>query len=656
VPNPRRAFVLDFETRSGADLTKLGAHRYAEDPTTELACAVWSPAPGEFSGGLGRDPEWRDRFVAGIEGMGQDGRIVAHNAGFERAIWRHCMPWVPLPSIDRWDCTAARAAAIGLPRSLEHVNLVLGLQQQKDIEGRKLMLALAKPRAGKFKSPTIQELERLLAYCEQDVRAERELDGILPALHPLDRAAWELDILLNERGVAFDREHCENAIATMTILQTRELARFQQLTGLDKPSKRAKFQAWLNERGVPARDTQADTMAAIADGKWPAGKPAPVEVREACGIVRALGRSSITKYRSALDRQCLDGRARDLLVFCGASTGRWTGSGFQPQNMPRGKIKDADAAARAVALRDPDAIEILYGDPAELLSHSVRGIVIAGPGRTLSVCDWSSVEARVTAWVSGDRGLLDDFRAGRDPYVSMARVIFDLVPEAIVTPEQRFVGKIAILGLGYGMGAEKFMATCAKQGRAIATDLAKHTVDAYRTRFRDSIVAAWYKLEKASMGATRDPSGRGVQAARTVWALGRKAGLPVLTCRLPSGRSLHYWQPRVAPKMTPWGERRPALFHWSVNSLTREWSESDAYGGLLLENVVQAISRDLLAVAHPVIEAAGMPVVLHVHDEVVAETKCDRAAELAVIMSTPPTWAADLPLAAAGWSGRRYRK
>lgn len=666
------ALHLDFETRSFAALDRVGANRYAEDPTTDVMCLAWrfgsnptdhwSPGAAALSSGIGAslfapsggppDPESIERFAAQAATAA---RVVAHNAGFERAIWRHCLPEIPLPPLERWDCTAARAAAIGLPRSLEHAAFVLGLEMQKDKAGKLLMVSLSNPlpkkKGGGFRPVSQEELDRLVAYCVQDVAVESELDRILPPLHPLDRAAWLCDMTVNERGALFDREHCESALATMREIEATVLPRFAELTGVTSVHMHQRLLDWMQAQGAGIFDVQAETMDHVA-----ADPRMPPEVREAARLRRILSRSSVKKYEAALERRCRDGRGRDLFIFHGTSTGRWTGAGFQPQNLPRGKIKDADVAAWTIAKRDPALCEALYGDPTELLSHAVRGTVVAPEGQVLTVCDWSSIEARILAWTAGDEALLEDFRAGRGVYENMARQIYELPPDAPVTSDQRFLGKSSILGLGFQMGEDRFMENCAQQGRPVPRALIQRAVKAYRGRFKDTICASWSKVEDAAIAAMRDPAARGFTTSRCTWFRTTSAGLPVLCCRLPSGRRLHYWQPSIRERMTPWKEMRPALHFWARDAKTGQWGEEDSYGGKLVENFVSGIARDVLAYAIPRVEAAGMPVSLHVHDEIVTETEGDRVAELEALMTALPSWAEGLPLAAAGWSGTRYRK
>lgn len=659
--------TIDFETASLCKLADAGANAYAEHPSTQVLCVAFAEDDAQPWGGAGDE---RGTFERLGEAAARAECILAHNVGFERAIWRHRLVpiGIELPPLEKWECTAARAAAIALPRSLGQLSEVLDLKAKKSDKGAALIQRFCVPRKGALRELDDIGLGELIAYCKQDVRAEQELDRLLPPLVPFERAAWLMDQRINERGVYFDAEHCRAALAIMARVEAEALVRFQALTGISSPRQRTLVLGWLRAQGVPLVSTKKEVTEPLAAGRWPVdepassmkgwpapGMPVPEKVQEVCRLVRALGRTSVQKYETALERRMSDGRARDLFMYCGCSTGRWSGMGFQPQNIPRGKIKNMVTAARAIRLRDLEALEMLYGDAAELLSHAVRGVVVASPGRQLEVADKSAIEARVIAWVAGDAGLLDDFRAKIDIYVNMARLIYGIAAHAEVTEEQRWFGKQTILGLGFGMGVDKFELQCIAQGKRVSRKLIERAVKIYRGRFANTICAAWRKMEGAALRALKG-AGQPERTCKVAWQIKVKAGQRVLCCTLPSGRDLHYWCPKVSRRMTPWGEPTEGISYMGVHPKTKQWARLGTYGGKLVENVVQAIARDSLTVDAIGAEADARPIVMHVHDELVTEIEPGRAPGLVEIMSTAPEWAPGLPLSAAGWVGERYRK
>lgn len=662
--------TIDFETRSELDLMEVGAWRYAEHHSAEVACIAFAIDEEEP---VGFSLDETSVFSEFKKLTKQAEMIVAHNAGFERAVWTMQLVkqhGIPLPPFEKWDCTSARAAAVNLPRALAQLSAVLNLKQKKDLEGEKRMHALCQPHRGVLRPIGFDDMVDLIDYCKQDVRAEQEIDRLLPALKPQEREVWLMDQRVNARGAFFDREHCESAIAIMSQLEEAAMKRFVELTGIRSPRCRGQIRDWLRARGVPIVSSKGAVTAVIADGKWPLDQPIHAEtasawpkappaadVREACELVRALGRASVAKYKSAMERVNADGRARNLFTYCGTSTGRWTAGGFQPHNLPRGKIKDMELAARIIRTRDPEIVEALYGDAAETLSHAARGIVIAPPGKDIEVADFSAIEARGVAWIGGDAPMLAEFESGADPYITMARLVYGLRADQPVTFEQRWFGKSSILGLGFGMGANKFEKQCAQMGLKVPRALIDKAVKVYRERFAKTICATWRKVERAAMSAIR---GQPAQACKTTWRMVKIAGKNVLRCELPSGRGLHYWEPYIKDRLVPWGEMRPGIHFMGISMTTKQWFPLDTYGGKLVENVVQGLARDLIA--HAAVQSektedgSNRKIVMHVHDELICEVDEGKGGKLIPIMAQPPAWAKGFPLNASGWIGKRYRK
>jgi len=716
--------TIDFETRSEAELKDVGTFNYAAHDTTDASCMafafderdgvyLWHRAFPSADLDEYRPPEMEELFDRIV--MGEE--IEAHNAMFERCIWFFVMQrkhgW---PAVDpkQWRCSAAKAAAYALPRKLEHLAPALKLPVEKDMEGNTLAVRLSKPRkprvdelrvARAFKDGLIgaptheafqqrfgrqpntrdktmsieeftrrhgtlwheepEELDRLFAYCMQDVVVEKMASAQLRPLPDAEIAIWHLDQAINLRGVYCDRNMVEAALEHARRETSIADRRIEELSlGLVANSrKRPDFIAWVRAEGVPLTDTQGATLddalkaGGVHDPDTGELRVLPDDVREAMALWRRVARTSIKKYQAMLDRMAGDGRIRDLLRYHGASTGRWAGAGIQPQNFPRGSIKNMEAACEEITLLDRQELEQQHGDVMEFLSGALRGALCASPGKELITADFSAIEARGTFWLAGDEAALEIFRKGLCIYKDMAGAIYGIADAQSIKKDdpKRQLGKGAVLGLGYQMGAPKFVTTCANPPYFITIDLdfAERVVNAYREKHA-AVKRLWYDLEKAAIEAVRrGPGGDVVECRSTKWAVRGR----FLHCRLPNGRLLSYCDPWIEYEMTQWGER-PKLKFWGVDTYTKKWSPQTTYGGKLTENVVQALCRDLMAEAMQRLEAHGYPMVLSVHDESVAEVPegWGDLKEFESIMAEVPKWAEGMPIAAEGWRGRRYKK
>jgi DNA polymerase len=648
-----RVATIDFETRSFADLKRVGAYAYSVHPTTEVLCMAWAIEDDEVELWTPGDAKPTELLLH----ISNDRLVEAHNAFFERCIWENIVE----PSMGwnhvfpkQWRCSAAKAAALAMPRDLDRAASAMGIDERKDKEGNKIMMKLCKPFKDAFREGTPEELDRLYEYCRQDVRTERALSRALPDLPPQEQKIWFMDQAVNARGAAVDLPMLEGALIASEDAKIRLNSELAVATEgeISKATQRAAVLAWVN--GHEAMDPpMANTQGTTVDRVLEEQDGVPDNVRKVLGLVRAVNRTSTAKYRAIKERITSDGRIRDLLMYHGASTGRWTGKGFQPHNLPRGSLKDWDGAALDIAEGDAEWLRVLHGDEMELLSHAIRGTLVAPPGRDFVVSDFSAVEARGLLWLADDQHGLDVFRAGEDIYVDMAQDIYKVRNRKDVTKDQRFIGKQAILGLGYGMGPPKFQVNCKKYKVSITEEFSKKTVSTYREKYK-SVKDYWDDLNAAAMDAVTTP-GRPVRVRGVTFGV---AG-GFLKCRLPSGRKLHYCKPKIMMLLTPWGERRPGLAFLGMNSMTNQWGAQSTYGGKLAENVTQAVARDLLAEALLRVEATDTyDVVLHVHDEVVAEADEDKGSmeELDALVSELPTWAEGCPIAAEGWRGKRYKK
>lgn len=674
--------TIDFESRSACSLRKSGSWRYSIDPTTEILCLCfrlhhWLP---------GRTALWTPDFPhLGIDGVFPSADIIeliqwieggglveAHNASFERCIWANqLVPKFGWPSlaIAQIRCSAAKAATHALPRGLEDVGMALGLKEQKDSVGHKLMLKLSKPRKSRKKEretwqrtgtppPSLlwheskDYFERLWDYCKTDVLVESELSKALPDLNPHETLIYTMDQTINQRGFQLDLTAVNTAlglIASETKKLNKELAKLTN-GKVPRATCRAQMIAWLSEEGLQISDTQKETIDAYLAPEC--RELLTIPARRALEIMRALGRSSTAKYQAMQNWAGSDGRVRGGLLYHGASTGRWSGSGVQPHNFVRGTVKDMDALWHTLKGNNRSQIENTYGGVMEALSNALRGAIVAGPGKTLYVADYAAIEARVVMWLAGEKEALEMFRKGEDIYLAMASSVYNIVCNKKDHPNERQLGKQIILGCGFQMGGPKFQGTCEKYGIIIEEDFAKEVVAAYRAKY-PKVVNLWWATEDAAIRAVK--SRKPVGCGKVVWFMEGK----FLYCRLPSGRCLAYPFPKVGEKMTPWGEMRPQLTFMSINAYTRKWERGHTYGGSLVENGVQAIARDLLADALLRCEQSGVYLpVLSIHDESLceADTTASNLQEFNRLMTAAPAWGKDIPIAIDSWKGQRYKK
>jgi len=649
--------VLDFETRGDIDLRKCGAHKYAE--TARILCAAYkvgdAPAKIWVSGILPAPPDLptvsQTEFQADLYAATT---VVAHNAQFERVLWQNDLVarrgFAPIP-LERWRCTAAKAAVMSLPRGLEDAAKVLELPQQKDIDGRRVMLKMSKPRKPTKSNPAKwhenpADFYTLCRYCIQDVETEYALDNALPELSPEELEIWRIDQKINDRGVYVDLQAIQRLIYKVKIKERRLLDRFQALTGIGSPRQVAKFVDWLNARGVMVADLRKATV-----DDWLANPLSPV-VREALEIRRSLSKSSVSKLDAMQRRANVDGRIRGSMLYHGADTGRWAGRGIQPQNYPRDAF-DEDEIAELLKT-GVDAADATHGCVIQAASRALRGMITAAPGYTLVCADYASIEARVLAWLAGEDWKLDAFRAydagaGPDMYIVSFAKGFG-IPQEQVTKDQRQIGKVMELALGYQgwIGAWEEMSK--SYGVRLDKEKAIEVIKAWRNS-NPRIVAFWGLLDDMIIKVVSTGKGYALRGIKM------EMDGEFLRLTLPSGRKLAYHKPRVAEIVTPYGRKRKVVQYWETDAITRKWALNGTYGGKLAENITQATSRDLLTFGLLQVEKhPAYRTVLHVHDEILAESKGDDFQTLEKLLSRLPAWASGLPMGASGWAGHRYRK
>jgi DNA polymerase len=658
---------LDFETRSVVDIKKQGLDVYAKHPTTDILCVGYS---------LDDQPTkiWK-RFEevqpAFIDAVKQGALLVAHNAQFELAIWNHVgVPRYGWPKLlpENTACTMAMAYAMALPASLEKAAAAMGMAEQKDLGGYRIMLQLCRPKKidedGRVEWWEEKEkLEKLYQYCVQDVEVEKELYKRLLKLSEKEKKVWCLDQEINQRGIALDQESVLKALEIVEAEKRRLDSKLNELSGgiVSNCTKAKKLTDWIKEQGV---EIEGVSKSAIHEAFKEGGLPKIAH--EALLLRQEAAKSSTAKLQVMKDAVSPDGRIRNLYQYHGASTGRWSGRKLQTQNFPRPdlsqeKIEEVFQILKSQRLSE--ALEIitrLYGAPLQIISDCLRGFLVAKEGHDLIAADLSNIEGRMLAWLSGEDWKVTAFREfdearGPDLYRVMASLIYN-VPLEEVTKDQRLIGKVAELACGYQGGKGAFQSMAKIYNVEVPDALAESIKTRWRERNRN-IVKYWWDLEKAAINAVLSP--------RTEFKVGigkrsvsYKTRGSFLWCQLPSKRLLCYPYPKIEPVEMKWGDMKECLTYMGVDSLTKKWTRQKSYGGVLAENNTQAASRDILVDDLFRLEERGYKVVMHVHDEAVCEVPKEFGSleEVEQLMAVTPEWAEGLPIAAQGWRGGRYQK
>lgn len=675
---------IDFETFSRVELKTSGLHNYATDESTGAHCLSYGFDSEHVKTWVEGEPFPED-LAAYIEA---GGIITAWNAAFELAIWNLCCVrkygWKPLP-LHQVRCSMVRAYAMALPGALEDAAPALGVDQRKDAEGHRVMMQLSKPKKdGSMwrREDDLDKFLKLYSYNKQDVRTELACLDRLMELSPSECDLWELDYKINNRGVMCDLASVDKGIAIIQSEQKRLNGEMLRVTGgvVGSCNEVQMLGKWIKSQGVEMDGlAKADVLNALAetddeeifaDSETIVRVGLPPAVRRALELRQEAAKSSTAKLIAMKEKASPDGRIRNMHQFHAASTGRWAGRGVQVQNLPRPRLgtKFSDIEAMFSMLDDKEMFDLFYGPSMAAISDCIRGMLIAGEGNELVACDFSQVEARALPWLAGQDNVLEVFRTHGKIYEHAASGIYH-IPMEEVNWFQRLVGKVSILALGYGGAVGAFQSMARNYNVNVRDDEADEIKKNWREANRKT-VQYWYDLERAALNAMESsgiyavgPAGRQVKF--------RKAG-SFLWMLLPSGRALCYPYPEIRTVITPWGAEKEALTFMTVVDLNQKakiledpnskgrWRRVSTHGGPLAENATQGFCRDLLATAMVAIEAEDIPIVFHVHDEPVAEVQKFRAQyaleRMIAIMSTTPSYAPGLPLAAEGWHGKRYRK
>lgn len=698
------ALTLDLETRSAVDIKACSYRRYAQHHTTGILCiglqfleepeaVVELPRQVIFRPG---DP-CPQRVLYAIEhGI----PVYAHNCPFDKRIWRaqcEILGWPDIPE-ELWRDTMAICSYYHLPRKLEKVALALELPVQKDMEGHRVMMTLSKP-----KKPTKPQLKKYAAagipedriplmwvedpkklqinaeYCRKDVQVQTCLLKTLGHLPPERLRDWQLDQKINERGAPGDMNSLLNTLVIIEQEMARVQAEIQEVTTgitgealVNSVNAREQILDYVRSHGIDMNALRKDDVANAL-----AREDLGETVRRVLELRASAGKASIKKVKSMYDNIDVDGRLRDALVWHKASTGRWAGARWQPHNFPRDvlKAKEADEFHRVVATEvDPPGYYAERNGGSrdaffDLISKAMRSYVKAPKGKRFLVSDFSAIESRVLAWLSGAITMLDAYHKKECVYSQFAsrvyaRTIVDKGPE-------RQLGKVAVLGLGYGMGEVKFIETAAatkgvpdisvktevtgwdrRAGREVTKQIThgKVIVDLYRRTYPE-IPRFWNDCEAAFIYAAQNQTR--VQVRRVVFGCQGKWGYIVL----PSGRCIWYYDPQVAQAKNPWnGRMEPKLSHMTVDERAN-FTRRSTWGGTLVENITQAVAADLLTAAiHRVENTGRYPVILSVHDEVISESEEGTLDEFHDLMKICPAWADGCPIDCESQEMHRYGK
>ena len=662
--------MIDFETRCDIDIKKSGAFVYSNHESCEVLmmsyCLTNEPQDTKLWTFDQPPPQELLDFVA------RGNQLNAFNSYFEFCIWQNvCVPklnWVELTGMQQILDVGDKCKALALPSNLEDAAQSMDIANLKDTRGKALIRKFCQPkRNGEYNNPlslsNSVDWETFKTYCIRDTKAQLELDNILPDLSPKEQlVAWFTDEL-NWRGLHVDTYAAQAALELSDKIKVKYNAEASKLSGrlFEKCTQRAKVKQWLRGKGVVMPDMQAPTIA-----KWLRKDNLPSTVRRMLELYQITGSTSVAKYKAMLlmtDPKTR--RVHELLNYHKARTGRWGGKGIQIQNFPRPTLPKSTNYGDVLTLIKRGKVSAIEKfakqakvTPMVVLVSALRSCITPVWENEFKSADYSAIEARVLLWVAQDQRALDIFRRGEDLYLDMASGIYNIPVEKLSkdSPE-RFMGKTAILGCGYGVGGAAF----AKQvedmsGVKLSLVEAKSTVTKYRQRF-PKVVQLWRDMEKLAVHCVRTGRATNHDTGVTFY-MDRFGSKSFLMCKLPSGHTLGYPNPKLRTADTSWSDKKSELTYEGLDSYTHKWTNLKTYGGKLVENIVQAIARDLLVYGMLLLDAVGYNIIMSVHDEVVSEDDEEFGSleELEALLCHLPKWAVDMPVASEGWVGDRYRK
>lgn len=650
---------IDIETRSSVDISKAGAYRYAqsEDFRVLLFAYQWDDNPVAV-----KDLAQGEEIPGWIAKALREPDVIKHayNAAFE---W-YCLNRAGYETpIEQWHCTMVHGLYCGYTAGLDATGKAIGLPQdkQKLAVGKALIRYFCTPckptrsnGGRKWNEPwhAPEKWDLFKEYCRQDVVTEREIQKRL-APYPVpeeEERLWQMDVRMNAFGVKADRELVRGALQVDGESRAHLESEASALTSLENPNSTVQLLGWLEKRGLTLDNLQKETVKEALKGSLQEDVKRVLEIRQ------QLGKTSIKKYVAMDTAMCRDDRIRGLTQFYGANrTGRWAGRLVQMQNLPRNYLKTLDGARRIVKAGNYDGLRMLYGNVPDTLSQLIRTAFIPSEGHKFVVADFSAIEARVIAWLAGEQWVNEVFATHGKIYEATAAQMFHVPIEKIAkgNPEYslRQKGKVATLALGYQGGTAALIAMGALQ-MGLAEDELPDIVQRWRQanpRIRD----LWYAVEQAALAAMQTARPQAINGL--IFALEGDAvyGQCFLTVQLPGGRRLYYPKPFL--RENQFG--RMAIHYYTVGQQTRKWEAASTYGGKMTENIVQAIARDCLAETLRRIDARGLQVVFHVHDEVIIDAPTEISVdEVCALMAEPMPWAPGLILRGAGFESGYYKK
>jgi DNA polymerase len=648
----KKTLAIDIETYSSVNLTESGVYKYVDAPDFDIL--LFAYAYDDWPVEVKAIADYREYLPEDIMSALTDASILktAYNAQFERVCISKYIG-IDLP-VEQWECTMVKASMLGMPIGLSKVADVLNLEQQKMQEGKALIRYFSMPckptknnggRTRNLPEHDLDKWETFIHYCKQDVEVERAIRNKINWFEVPDseKQLYCLDQKINDTGIKINTTLVNNAINMNNTYVNKLKNELIEITSLDNPNSVAQLKKWiLDTVGVEVKSLSKDTIPGLlaeTDSK---------EVRRVLEIRQRLAKTSVKKYE-AMDRAlCNDGKVRGLLQFYGANrTGRWAGRLVQVQNLPKNKIPDLGTARNIVLANDLELLELIYGNVPNILSQLVRTAFIATDDRFI-VADFSAIEARVIAWLANEKWRQEVFATHGKIYEASASQMFHVPIEEITKGSPlRQKGKVAELALGY-QGGPGALVTMGALDMGVAEVELQGIVDAWR-RANPNIVRLWRTVQNAAIKAVYEKVPvRIQQGVSFCYSKG------FLFVALPSGRVLAYMRATVEE-----GRYGKSLFYWGMNQTSNKWEKTPTYGGKLVENIVQAIARDCLAVTMLRLDKAGYSTVMHVHDEVILDIPdgssldMDKALE---IMAEPIDWAPGLLLRGDGYETEYYLK
>lgn len=644
---------IDIETYSSRDLGKCGVYKYVEAPDFAILLFAYSVDGGEVAC---VDLAQGEELPAEIRAALTDPAVTktAWNAAFERICLSKYLGLDKPLDPAQWKCTMVRAARMGLPLALGQCAEVLRLAEGKMTEGKALIRFFSVPgRNGVRHMPEAapDRWDTFKQYCIRDVEVEQALLTKVRRLEPaaFDEELYIADQEINDRGVLIDRELVDNAARFDSEYKAELLKEAQQISGMENPNSAAQIKEYLKRTTGRYFDSIGKkTIDEIEESLtyWP-------KARRVIELRREMSKTSNKKYEAIQTCVCSDGRLHGLLQFYGAArTGRWAGRLVQVQNLPQNHLPDLDFARSMVKAGDLEDFELNYADVTQVLSELIRTAFIASPGHILHVCDFSAIEARVIAWIAGENWVLDIFRQGGDIYCATASQMFGVpVEKHGKNSHLRQKGKISVLALGYGGGIAALEAMGGSK-LGLTEYEERETVKLWREA-NPRIVRFWSTIEKAAITAIK--TGKTVTINRGI-TVGYRWGMLLIT--LPSGRTICYPRARISMEYDDgWRGDHEVIEYEGLNQTTKKWEVLRTYGGKLTENIVQATARDILGAVMLRARRENLPVVFHVHDEIIVDAPADRPlTDVEALFSEPIEWCRGLPLKGAGYSTPYYLK